>query len=589
MKKQVKRFFAGLFAGSAGIGCWYFLTKTTLFSDKFGFFPGTIALEGGSRNLLYAAIVCSVAFTYVLFGKVCDARDTREARKKLEEEAAAQRAAARPVAAAVAASTPPVQQNSAQKQSSKPTSPSNPRPAPPRPQITPQNTYQETATQSASFVDIRKSKTRFSDIAGYEKTKKSMQFLVSCLANPDRLKDVGAKIPTGIMFYGPPGTGKTLFGQAIAGEANVPFIYLSGSSFVEKYVGVGAQRVRELFRQARENQPCVLFIDEIDAVGTRRGGEFSNEERQQTLNQLLVEINNLGSNGDRVLLIAATNRLDSLDPALQRPGRFDRKIAIPQPNLEDRLAILKLHCAKKKLNKQVDLKQLALMTEGMAGADLFALINEAAIQAVYQQHDEIEQEDINAALFQILTGGEQSEVRDMGDLRVIAYHEAGHALVTKLLTDDEVSQVSIIGSTSGALGLTMRHASKDTNLISKKQMETRLKVFYAGRAAEECFFGNSEDITTGASDDLRRASIMIRDYLTTYGMSSSSILNVTAFNGRPDAAVTEEAKALAERLYQETITFLKDHRAQLDAIANALLTHKILDADKLDEAIRSAK
>ena len=555
MKNIVKGVISTLFAGLAGFGCWYFLTHTTWFAEQFGFLPSIVhlAVSSGIVGLL----------TFWLFHNVCLAPGSASDKEPKAE------------AKAETAVTTPVQKTA---------------PNPTQKQMPHSGTKADAAAkvsekkEQKEIIIPNETKISFRDIAGYEQTKKSMQFLVSCLTDQERLQEIGARVPTGILFYGPPGTGKTLFGRAIAGEAKVPFFYVSGSNFVEKYVGIGAQRVRALFKSAKEHQPCVLFIDEIDAVGTRRE-DGTNEERQQTLNQLLVEINNLSANHVQVMLIAATNQINSLDPALLRPGRFDRKIAVPLPNTADRLEILKLHCSEKKLDTHVDLKKLAMMTENMSGADLASLINEAAIQAVYQKHKAIMQEDIDTALFQILTGGEKSEVTDINDLRVIAYHEAGHALATKLLTDDEVPQVSIIGSTSGALGLTMRYSSKDVNLISKKQMETKLKVFYAGRAAEECYFGNSEDITTGASDDLKRASLLIRDYLTTYGMGTDSVLNVAAFSGKPDEAVTAEAKALAHRIYQDTILFLQEHRELLDAVAEALLQYKILDAEKLDEIL----
>ena len=560
MQRIVKSIISTVFAVAAGIGCWYFITHTTWFEDQFGFIAGSVHV------LVSSSIVALL--TFWLFQNVCMAGTPAQADSSTTTQ-------------------PHPQEQTVSKDRS-----SQPKEKTSEPVRTGQSKRAtETSTEAKSqetnppVAEPIRSSITFADIAGYEQIKRSMQFLVVCLKDPQRLDEIGAKIPTGIMLYGPPGTGKTLFGHAIAGEAQVPFFYVAASSFVEKFVGVGAQRVRELFALAKKNQPCVLFLDEIDAIGNNRS-DGSNEERQQTLNQLLVEISNLSMGKNQVLLMAATNRLEMLDAALLRPGRFDRKIAVPLPTSEDRLAILQLTCRKKKVNHEVNLKRLAMMTEGMAGADLTALLNEAAIQAVYHQHDDITQEDVDIALFHALTGGEKLEVTDKEDQRVIAYHEAGHALATKLLTEKEVSQVSIIGSTSGPIGLTMQYSSKDVNLISKRDLETELKVLYAGRAAEECYFGNSEDITTGASNDLKQASRLIREYLTTYGMGKDSVLNMAEFSRQPDGRLMEEAKELAHRIYQETVVFLQENRSTLDRIVEALLEEKVLDTEKLNKVIQ---
>lgn len=426
----------------------------------------------------------------------------------------------------------------------------------------------------------------FSSIAGYETTKQAMAFIVKCLTQSDSIKKMGASVPTGILLYGPPGTGKTQLAKAVAGTARVPFYQMSGSEFVEKYVGVGAQRVRSLFNTARRHAPCILFIDEIDAIGKTRNSN-TNDERQQTLNQILVEISSLSTEKSGVIVIAATNNAESLDPALVRSGRFDRKIAVPLPTKEDRLAILKLYSRKKPVDTSADLNKLAMLTEGRSGSDLATLMNEAALQAVFKGHNKIFQEDIDAALFQMLTGGEQSGLQDPETQKVIAYHEAGHALAIKMLTNDNVPQISIIGSTSGSLGLTMRYSDGNTYLYSKSQMENLIKTYYAGRAAEECYFGNSNDITTGASDDLKRASSLIRDYLTTYGMGSDSLINMAEFSGATDANLTREAKELAKRLYGETVQFLKENRPMLDKIATALVEKKILNEKEFEQILKS--
>lgn len=431
----------------------------------------------------------------------------------------------------------------------------------------------------------KKKRFDFSCVAGYETTKANMQFLASCLRDPASLRAVGAELPSGILLYGPPGTGKTMIAKALAGEANVRFLSVSASDFIEKYVGVGAKRVRELFEAAREKTPSIVFIDELDAVGKQRAGD-TNDERQQTLNQLLVEMGAIAANHENIMVIGATNDLESLDSALTRPGRFDRKISVPLPNQQDRRAILAIHTQHKTLAKDVDLNKLASMTEGMSGAGLHTLVNEAAIQAAFHKHSAITAADMDAALFRIMTGGEKQENMNAEDLRTIAYHEAGHALAVKLLTSDHVPQVSIIGSTSGSLGLTMYASTKDKTLMSRKQMEAQIKTLYAGRAAEECLFNGSDDITTGASDDLKRASVLIRDYLTTYGMSSSSVLNLAAFSGTPDADITQEAKELAKKLYEDTKSLLMDNRKKLDRVAGALVQKKTLNESELDKLLK---
>lgn len=441
----------------------------------------------------------------------------------------------------------------------------------------------ETATKKpAHDNETKKSKqtssVTLSAIAGYETTKKSMQFMVECLKNPDLLTSAGAQMPSGILLYGPPGTGKTMFAKAVAGEASVPFLSVSGSDFMEKFVGVGAQRVRELFANARNSAPCIVFIDEIDAVGKSREGD-TNDERQQTLNQLLVEMADIASSHSSVMVMAATNNFESLDSALTRPGRFDRKIAVPLPDQEDRLAILKLHMQNKKSDSCVDLNKIAQMTSGMAGADLATLVNEAAIQAVYHGRDTINEDDLDTAFFQQVTGGEKSEIANPEELRVVAYHEAGHTIVAKLLTNDEIPQVSIIGSTSGALGYTMRYTAKDSNLMTKKQIEGRIQSLYGGRAAEEIFFGNYDDVTTGASGDLKQAGKMIRSYFSVYGMGENTIYTDDTSD------VNAKSKELANRLYKATVELLKENRSVLDALADALVEKKTLTGAEVDEIL----
>lgn len=423
-----------------------------------------------------------------------------------------------------------------------------------------------------------RSKMTLDMIAGYKTTKDSMRFMVECLKNPEKLTSVGAKMPSGILLYGPPGTGKTMFAKAVAGEAGVPFFSVSGSDFMEKYVGVGAQRVRELFAKARHSMPCIVFIDEIDGVGKSRDGN-TNEERQQTLNQLLVEMADAASSNSGIMVMASTNSIESLDSALTRPGRFDRKIAVPLPNMDDRLAILHLHAGNKKVSADVNMSKIAQMTSGMSGADLATLINEAAIQAVYHGRDVITSGDLDVALFQMMTGGEKSEIANPEDLRIVAYHEAGHAVVTKLVTNDEVPQVSIIGSTSGALGYTMRYSAGDTLFMTKKQLEGRIQSLYGGRAAEEILFGSYDNVTTGASNDLKRATKLIRDYFSVYGMGEDTIYT----DGVTD--IDAKGKELANRLYKETIDLLRANRSVLDKMAGALMEKKTLTSADVDALV----
>lgn len=424
----------------------------------------------------------------------------------------------------------------------------------------------------------------FKDIAGYEKTKKSMMYLVECLSHPEMLADAGAKLPAGVLLYGPPGTGKTLFARALANEAHVSFMSVSASEFMELYVGQGARNIRSLFEDARKAAPCIIFIDEIDAVGCQRTGTM-NDERRQTINALLTEVGAVKNNG--ILTIAATNDVDSLDSALKRPGRFDRVIAIPLPDLDDRRAIIRYYFSKKKIGEDINLENLALMTEGKSGSFIATVINEAALHAASEKRMVMTQKDLDAAMFQILMNGEEKQVTNKKDLRTIAYHEAGHAIALKLLTDSVVPSVTIIGSTSGAGGVTFNHSKEESAFSSKHEMETRIQVCYAGRAAEECLFGNKDDITTGASSDLKQASAMLREYFNTFGMGGD-LLNIAVFTGeQTDDKSLEAAKTLAVKLYGETVDLLKTNRGMLDAVAQALLEKKNLNDKELDKIINA--
>ena len=432
-------------------------------------------------------------------------------------------------------------------------------------------------------IEIRakqKEATTFKDIAGYAETKKNMEFIVRCLRNPDQLRAVGGKIPNGILLYGPPGTGKTLMAKAIAGTAGVKFYSANASEFVNVWVGQGAQNVRALYQQAKENAPSIVFIDEIDAIGsTRTSGQ--NQEYRQTLNALLTEIDGMDKDSG-VLTIAATNAFEDLDPALIRPGRFDRKIAIPLPNYADRLAIIRLYAVKRRMTNDISLEKLAKQTVGMSGSAIATLFNEASIRAVMANRSIITSKDIDDAMTQMLTNGETAgKAVRKDDLKVVAYHEAGHAILARLVAKDPVQKVSIIGNTSGALGITIR-GGDDRQMLPIETLRGRAIMCYGGRAAEELVFGK-ESITTGASQDLKDASRYIRSYLE--AGAGSTLLNESSFAGQRIAPDTKEAKELSLRLYDEARKVLSEHRDILDRVANALMEKETLMEEELEQLL----
>lgn len=422
-------------------------------------------------------------------------------------------------------------------------------------------------------------KVTFDDVQGIEELKPDLYRLVDCLKNPKKYQELGARMPKGVILYGPPGTGKTLIAKALAGEAGVPFHSACGSDFVEKYVGVGAQRVRELYKQARKSAPCIVFIDEIDAIGGNRG-ESNNGEKDQTINALLAELDGFKS-GDNILTICATNRLDILDPALMRAGRFDLKLAVGLPDKEGREAILKVHSKNKKLAKEVSIPNVAKQTVGFSGAELESLMNESALIAAASDKKSIDNEDIENAFFKIIMQGNKKKNKKEDDkqLELIAWHESGHTLVTKLLTKTGVPTVTIIGSTSGAGGVTFM-SPEEEKLASKKDLRNEIKISYGGRAAEELLLGNSEDITTGASADIRSATQVIKSYISNYGMGNKGLLDVKQLTSQYD--VLDEATDLSNTLYQETLDFLRENIDKLKALANALLEKETLYEDEID-------
>lgn len=438
-------------------------------------------------------------------------------------------------------------------------------------------------------------KVTFADVAGVEEEKEELTEIVEFLKNPKKYTDLGARIPKGVLLIGPPGTGKTLLAKAVAGEADAPFFSISGSDFVEMFVGVGASRVRDLFDQAKKNQPSIIFIDEIDAVGRHRGAGLGggHDEREQTLNQLLVEMDGFGVN-EGTIVLAATNRADILDPALMRPGRFDRQVYVGYPDQKARLEILKVHAKNKPLGKDVDLSVIAKTTYGFTGADLENLLNEAALLAARENNREISQHDLDDAMLKVVMGPEKkSKEMQEKDKKQTAYHEAGHAVAAKCLpTQDKVHQVSIIPR-GRAGGFTMSLPDHDKPYISKQEMFEDIVMAMGGRVAEEMIFG---EINTGASSDIQHATKIATDMVTKYGMSEklgsrSFGSNEEIFIGRDyghaqnysdatAAIIDSEVDALIENGYKKCREILTEHRDKLEAVAKALIEREVLTGEE---------
>lgn len=424
-------------------------------------------------------------------------------------------------------------------------------------------------------------KVTFDNIAGNEEAKEDMMYLVNSLKNPEAYDKIGAKLPKGVVLYGPPGTGKTLTAKAIAGEASVPFFSITGSDFIEMYAGLGAKRVRELYADAKAAAPAIVFIDEIDAIGTKRGVGTNSGERDQTINALLNELDGFNKSNP-VITIVATNRVEDLDAALVRPGRFDKHIAINLPDKEDRLKILKVHSANKKLSESVDLKEVSNITIGFSGAALEALMNEAAILSVNAGLSKIGKEQIDEAYYKMLIGGhmKKNKHEDLDEIELVAYHEAGHALATKLLTDNNVPKVTIIPSTTGMGGATLS-VPKRTGLMTKREVLNNIKVLYAGRAAELILKGDEDLITTGASNDIKEATKQINGYFSAYGMSREfGMIEVS----NSDKYLNESIK-LSNKLYDETVVLLKENKDKLVNVANALIEKETIGEEELDKLI----
>ena len=448
-------------------------------------------------------------------------------------------------------------------------------------------------------LDDQGKKVTFDDVAGADEEKEELKEIVDFLRDPQKFTNLGARIPKGVLLVGPPGTGKTLIAKAVAGEAGVHFLSISGSDFVELYVGVGASRVRDLFDQAKKDAPAIVFIDEIDAVGRQRGAGLGggHDEREQTLNQLLVEMDGFASN-EGVIVMAATNRQDILDPALLRPGRFDRQIYVGLPDIKGREAILKVHARKKPLGDDVSLSEVAKATSGFTGADLENLLNEAALLAARSDRPFLNKADIHEAMMKVIAGPEKkSRVVTPQAKRLTAYHEAGHAVVIhQLPTQDPVHQITIIPR-GGAGGMTISLPQEDRAYLSKKELEERIAVCLGGRVAEQLVLG---DISTGASSDIQKASSVARAMVTKYGMSDTlgtinygsendeifigrSMAQARTYSEAVAAQIDQEVKATVERAYQRCEQILTEKRQELELTAKYLLEHETMDAKTFEK------
>ncbi len=459
-------------------------------------------------------------------------------------------------------------------------------------------------SRARMFTGDRPSST-FDDVAGADEAKQELQEVVEFLKDPAKFTSLGARIPKGVLLVGPPGTGKTLMARAVAGEAGVPFFSISGSEFVEMFVGVGASRVRDLFDQAKRNSPCIVFVDEIDAVGRQRGAGLggSHDEREQTLNQILVEMDGFDTDS-KVIVIAATNRPDILDPALLRPGRFDRRVVLDRPDRRGREAILAVHIRGKPLAQDVDLSVLAKQTPGFTGADIENLVNEAAILAARRNKRSVNMEEFQEAIERVIAGPERrSRLISEKEKRIISYHESGHTLVTmKLPNCDPVHKVSIVAR-GMAGGYTMTLPEDDRSLYSKSKFEDEMAGLLGGRVAEELAFG---DVTTGASDDLRRATKMARAMVTEYAMSEGlgqrtfgekeeliflgrEIAEQRDYGEQVASQIDHEIKTIMDRSYKRAKEVLETYRETLDAIANRLIEKETIEAPELEAIVNGAR
>lgn len=425
-----------------------------------------------------------------------------------------------------------------------------------------------------------------SDVKGHDEIKADLEFLIKFLKNPKKYEKLGAKMPKGVLLFGPPGTGKTMIAKAMANEVGIPFIATGGSDFVEKYVGVGAKRVREIFAEAKKHEKAIIYIDEIDAIGKKRSGDNDNDERINTLNALLIEMDGF-KDSSGIMVIASTNRLDILDEALLRPGRFDKHIAVNPPDYKGRLEILKLYAKNKRLDKGVSLEKIASMTRGFSGADLANLLNEAAMLTALRDKDKTTMQEIDDALYRILTKGDKKKSfeRSEDDTELTAWHEAGHAIVSKIIANQKVNKVTIIPSTSGAGGITLMEP-KEGNYYSKEDLENMVKVSYAGRAAEYILLGDESKVTTGASNDIEKATNIIMAMIGSYGMSEKyGLLNLEKMKGLNQEYLLNEAREISNKLYKETIEFLEEKYELLKEMAEMLIKNETLDEDEVNALV----
>ena len=434
---------------------------------------------------------------------------------------------------------------------------------------------------------------RFEDVAGEDEAKENLTEIVNYLHDPSKYQEIGASMPKGVLLVGPPGTGKTMLAKAVAGEANVPFFSMSGSEFVEMFVGMGASKVRDLFKQAKEKAPCIVFIDEIDAIGKKRDGQIGgNDEREQTLNQLLTEMDGFEGNTG-VIILAATNRPESLDPALTRPGRFDRRVPVELPDLKGREEILKVHAKKIKVAEDVDFNKVARMASGASGAELANIVNEAALRAVRDGRKFATQADLEESI-EVVIAGYQKKNAIMTDheKRIVAYHEIGHALVAAKQTNSApVQKITIVPRTSGALGYTMQVDEGNHVLMSKDEIENKIATFTGGRAAEEVAFGS---VTTGASNDIEQATKLARAMITRYGMSDDfdmvALETVTnqylggdaslACSAETQTRIDQQVVALVKREHQKALNILRENRTKLDELANFLYEKETITGEE---------
>ena len=442
----------------------------------------------------------------------------------------------------------------------------------------------------------------FQDVAGQEESKESLREIVDFLHNPEKYTKIGAKLPKGALLVGPPGTGKTLLAKAVAGEAGVPFFSLSGSDFVEMFVGVGASRVRDLFKQAQQNAPCIIFIDELDAIGKSRDSRFGgNDEREQTLNQLLAEMDGFDSSKG-IIILAATNRLEILDKALLRPGRFDRRIIVERPDLKGRIDVLKVHAKNVCMDETVDFKEIALATSGAVGSDLANIINEAALLAVRNGRNAVSQSDLFESVEVVIAGkAKKDRVLSAEERRIVSYHEVGHALVAALQKNTEpVQKITIIPRTMGALGYVMQVPEEEKYLMSEKQIREELVTMLAGRAAESIVF---DSVTTGASNDIEQATKLARAMITQYGMSEKfGLIGLTTvedqyLGGRATlncgeataAEIDQEVMKILKAAYDQALALLADNRDCLDKIAAFLIERETITGKEFMKIFREVK